>query len=434
MSSRDLQSVYGAEANPTGDPIGGGAGYRRVVRRGDVTVANAGALLAALEAARAGQVVYVASGSETDLVGHVGIAVPAGVTLAGDRGVDGSPGPLLQNRKMPDRAFLLSAGEGARITGLRIKGSDPDFPDIDYDVKPRSWCGVIRTAGANVEVDNCELSNVHHSGVSASHPNTHVHHCFIHDVHAYPVCVGGMAQPTLIEANLIYWIWHTVAGTGQPGTGYEARYNIAVRQKPPKSWGERHRTHGWDMHEFRSAFLATPRRLLAGDRILIHHNTMQNTGPARSGLIRGVPRDLAQVYNNWFSESDPGLGVRQVEPKGNVWVYNNVYGPEMKQVPIGEDTTARILLKRPEPTGEPARVSGKLALDFEVSVLEGLQVKRVTARVDDRELYAGERAPGPDEVVLDTRELANGIHELFIAVEDNRGVTGAQAVTLAVEN
>ena len=30
--------AYGAESNPTGDPIGGDPGYRRIVTRGDYTV------------------------------------------------------------------------------------------------------------------------------------------------------------------------------------------------------------------------------------------------------------------------------------------------------------------------------------------------------------------------------------------------------------
>ncbi|MBI3948020.1 MAG: right-handed parallel beta-helix repeat-containing protein [Armatimonadetes bacterium] len=437
MSIRNLDSVYGAEANPTGDPIGGGAGYRRVVRQGDHAVANAEEFLAALKQAKPGQVVYVAPDAKIDLSGHVGIQIPAGVTLAGNRGADGSPGPLLYNGKMPAGADFLSAGENARVTGLRIKGPDCNIEEINYDVVPRSGVKAIVARGPGVEVDNCEIANFHHSGVLVQNRNAHIHHCFIHDVHAYPVGTGGGAHwSTLIEANIIHWIWHCVAGHGHPGDGYEARYNLIIRRQTPKSWAENYTSHAWDVHNYRPASTAKPRRLIAGDRISIHHNTMQNTGPtSRSGLFRGVPREFAVVYNNWFSESNPEMGVRQVEPKGNVWVYNNVYGPEKALIPVGEDTTARVLFRRPAPpTENPEKVSGEFALDFEVSVLPGLQVKRVAVEVGGRELYAAARAPHAGEVVVNTRELANGIQELVVVVEDSRGVVSRQAVTLSVEN
>jgi len=52
-----LRAIYGAYANPTGNPIGGGKGYNRILTKGDFTVSNAEELLAALRSARKGQVV-----------------------------------------------------------------------------------------------------------------------------------------------------------------------------------------------------------------------------------------------------------------------------------------------------------------------------------------------------------------------------------------
>lgn len=92
-------------------------------------------------------------------------------------------------------------------------------------------------------------SHFNHSGVNVRGKNVRVHHNFIHDVHAYPVVVGHKAElPMLIEANLIHCAWHAIAGSGDPGTGYEARYNRIVAQTPPASWWMPAPGHAFDMH------------------------------------------------------------------------------------------------------------------------------------------------------------------------------------------
>ena len=171
---------FGADANPTGDPIGGGEGCRHVVTEGDYTVANAAELLDALGKAEKGQTVCVASGAEVDLTGNLNMRIPDGVILAGDRGRSGSAGPLLFTTSMPNNASFLIAGNGARVTGLRIRGPDANFPDIDYGKVARSWTRAIMAWGDDIEVDNCEVSNFHHSGVCVQGANLHVHHCHIH--------------------------------------------------------------------------------------------------------------------------------------------------------------------------------------------------------------------------------------------------------------
>ncbi|MGB2806215.1 MAG: hypothetical protein WBC22_00625, partial [Sedimentisphaerales bacterium] len=50
---------FGAEANPTGDPIGGGKGYQWLIVRSDYLVKTLKELLAALKQAKTGQVVYI---------------------------------------------------------------------------------------------------------------------------------------------------------------------------------------------------------------------------------------------------------------------------------------------------------------------------------------------------------------------------------------
>ena len=63
--------TFGAEANPTGSPIGGGKGYARPIARGDYRVKTAAALIAALKKATRGQVVFIEGEAEIDLTAGV---------------------------------------------------------------------------------------------------------------------------------------------------------------------------------------------------------------------------------------------------------------------------------------------------------------------------------------------------------------------------
>lgn len=53
------------------------------------------------------------------------LSVRAGVTLASDRGVGGSSGAVLQSDEFGTVPLIRVVGEGARISGLRLRGSDP---------------------------------------------------------------------------------------------------------------------------------------------------------------------------------------------------------------------------------------------------------------------------------------------------------------------
>ncbi len=419
--------LYGAEANPTGDPIGGGEGYRAIVEEADVTVDTVEALVEALGKAQPGQVVMVASGAELNFGARNRTRIPEGVTLAGDRGRDGAPGPLLYGPELPEHGALLVASRGVRVTGLRIKGPDRDFPDIDYDVEPRSYTDGIDTAGPDVEVDNCEIMNFHHGGVNVHHTNVHVHHCHIHEVHAYPVCVCSGVPPVLIEANEIHWVWHTVAGTGIPGTGYEARYNLVIRDTPPASWGgEDHHSHGWDMHGGRKT--RKHGLSVAGDQILIHHNTMRNTNQALAARIRGVPREIADLHHNWFSEPDVDIALQQLVrddgAHGNIWVHENVYGPEKKLVEVAPQTTPQIVFVAPPgPNRNMPAIAEPIALNVQVRAFPPRTLKRVTVSVDDEEVYAGEAAPEPGELTIDPKALGEGRHTVTLFAEDSASAT-----------
>ena len=87
---------FGAESNPTGNPLGGGEGYRQVYAENDVRVKYVAytkdEFLSALERAKAGDVIYIPESANIDLTGALGITIPGGVTIAGNRGTSGSPG------------------------------------------------------------------------------------------------------------------------------------------------------------------------------------------------------------------------------------------------------------------------------------------------------------------------------------------------------
>jgi len=425
---------YGAEANPTGNPIGGGQGYSRVLTSGDHTVAGRQELLDALEQAKAGQVVYVEPDAEIDLSGLVHVAIPDGVTLAGNRGQDGAGGPLLFTSRMGESnyPFLFGTGNKSRVTGLRIEGPDPDYADYTDQTKAAAYAfgaRAIATQG-ETEVDNCEISNFYRDGVAVNSKGVHVHHNFLHDIAAYPVVVGTRSgPPTLIEANVIHWGWHATAGSGTAGTGYEARYNILEPHTIAPPFGKV--AHCLDQHPDIDILRAGKLRV-AGDSLEWHHNTIVlhggSTDPDSTVAmkIRGTPRSLARVYNNWFQTTDvsQALGLSF----GNVWIYNNVYGPEKRALAeITTRTTPQILLRSPKPPElEPHPVRGKLALDVEVNVLEPLRLAGVLVKLDDAELFLQPRAPRAGEVVIDTAELSEGAHKLAVSAIDHRGVLGTQ--------
>ena len=64
------RETYGAQPDALG-PIGGGAGYQRIVTRGDYTVSTIDELVGALSKAKAGQVVYLNGEAELDLTVRV---------------------------------------------------------------------------------------------------------------------------------------------------------------------------------------------------------------------------------------------------------------------------------------------------------------------------------------------------------------------------
>jgi len=321
--TRPGAETFGAEANPTGDPIGGGRGYRRVIAKGDLRAGTLRELLGALKRARPGQVVYVADDAEIDMSGQKGVVIPGGVTLASGRGRDGSKGGLLFSTKLDAAPLFRTGGDNVRVAGLRLRGPDPERRTDQmrklgkqgkYYSIPNS--NGIQCAHKRLEVDNCELSGWSHAAVylRKGAAEAHVHHNFIHHNQrlglGYGVCLDQAVG--LVEANRFDYCRHHIAGTGRAGTSYEARYNLVL---------EHANGHSFDMHGGADRKDKTD---VAGDWIRIHHNTFRATS-VPAVVVRGKPREACDVHHNWFLHDEAARAVRQTHVKGNMNVGANRY-------------------------------------------------------------------------------------------------------------
>jgi predicted amidohydrolase len=326
--------AYGAQADEQG-PIGGGAGYQRIVAGGDHVAGDLDGLLEALGKAKAGETVFIPAETEIDCTARVHIEglvieVPAGVTLAGNRGAGGSAGALISSDALKTPVLIRAMGPGVRVTGLRIRGPNPkryldhhkrSFAEgrgHEYYYKLPTSDGIV-TDHPGLEVDNCEISAFAHAGVCLVKGEGHrIHHSSIHHCQyaglGYGISHG--AASSLIERNLFDSNRHSIAGTGVPGCGYEARHNVEAGTAL---------SHSFDMHGGRDRKDGTD---VAGTRILIHHNTFR--APETPVVIRGVPEETCTIHHNWFPRHAAPAGA--VEASGNTLIEANAYGEDAPKV------------------------------------------------------------------------------------------------------
>ena len=317
---------YGAWTNPTGDPVGGGAGYSDIVSTGDFTVSTLEELTNALKKVKSGELVFVKNDAVITVNGVSDIVIPEGVTLASGRSGETS-GAIIQTVTMNLRPLITVGGDNVRITGIRFRGPDMErriehFKQLWAEGGREAFYSIDNSDGiistySGLEVDNCELWGWSHAAIflkKGAH-EAHIHHNYIHHNQRAHLGYGvSMDQSSaLIEANLFDWCRHHIAGTGRPETSYEARYNIVL----PNANG-----HSFDMHGGRDRGDGTH---IAGDTILIHHNVFMAVD-VPAFMIRGVPRETAEIHHNWFFHEASGKVVLQTNKEGNMTVRDNVYG------------------------------------------------------------------------------------------------------------
>lgn len=216
--------------------------------------------------------------------------VPEGVTLASNRGVDGSKGALLHTDaeySYGAHGLVSVSGDKARVTGIRVRGPHPDpsdgWRDHSYDFE-MSGINCRSRGPEGVEVDNVEVWGFAH--LVAAGKNAHVHHNYLHNANMKGLgyCVStGNAEGAIIEYNYGRHWRHFVAASGKGG--YEARYNLI--DGPAMA-------HAFDQH--------SP----GGSYTHLHHNTYRVYDDVASGdprapfaTFRGDNVREARIHHNW---------------------------------------------------------------------------------------------------------------------------------------
>jgi hypothetical protein len=337
-----FSETFGAEPNPTGNPIGGGPGYTRIIPETDsgvkYVVATKDQLLDSLKNAQPGDVIYVKGDADINLTGTYGVTIPEGVILASDRGRNGSlGGRIFQYRgsnaadetAFENRQMLKVGGDNVRITGLRLEGPDKTTERLDDPSNPMNNPSVkgaiLLIDNKGLEVDNCEIWGWSWAGIaqhiSTGTGNSYIHHNSIHncqaDGYGYGFVIdGGIA---LIEANLFDYTRHAICGEGVTGEGYEARYNIHLGHGDAIG-GHHFDVHGYPYNDQSSI------NSIAGNEYKIHHNTIELTDLPCVG-IRALPETGVWIHHNIFKTStiDPPVFQRSVT-FGRMYMTQNYIG------------------------------------------------------------------------------------------------------------
>ncbi len=306
----------------------------------DRTVSSRGELLSALDDAGRGEVVWVEG--EIDMGDAEDVPVE-GVTLASGYGLPDEPAGRLYTDEKPGP--MLSAEDGARITGLRVHGDEFEYfdpadryPDVDKPIYRVGASTGIFVRGDGVELDNLELSGWTHAGAGVrregrADTSTHVHHVDAVDNPAASLGYGvvvGEGRP-LVEHCYFDNNRHSVAGTGVENCGYDVRFCVV---------GDYHSSHPIDMHgkkrEGRDIKIAGGRTRIVNNVVKFRESHLDGTRlPAVK--FRGRPVERSAVTENWFfnendkcDSRDPSSAVLQAAgPRHeyvNLDVRDNVYG------------------------------------------------------------------------------------------------------------
>lgn len=302
-----------------------GTGITRptIFREGAFIVRTVEELIDALSRATAGQVVFIEPGSVLDMTGRESVRVPAGVTVASYRDVPTSEGALLYTNDLGATLFVTE--NEAVINGLNLMGPDParrtyqlerlaitGGRDLYYAIPAATG---IECKGGELLVENCELWCWGFAAVALRDGSRGtVRHCFLHHNQRRGLGYGVFVDEAeaLVEGNLFDWSRHCVAGTGVPGTGYEARYNFVFMNMSG---------HSFDMHGGRDRNDGSD---IAGSWAKIHHNIVE-AGQFPGVVIRGLPIEGIRIYNNEFINPDPQrtimllAGAERIEVEGNLF-------------------------------------------------------------------------------------------------------------------
>ena len=325
--------------NPTGQPVGGGAGYTAAPQASaaTATACSFSELAVALAAAKSGDTVWVDGNCVIDADGGR-ITVPEGVTLASDRGQAGAQGALFKTKYTATNAIFVALEPNSRLTGMRIEGSNPLTKDVD--AQPSDDAGTA-VACDDAEVDNVEIYKFRREGIAfyRNCDKCYAHHNYIHDVSAYPFFVArGTGDAHIVEANKVNWAWHAVGSNGSPGSGYTARYNVFERVTRPKLFdaaGPDPPNWCLDVHQHDG----TDDEGRPQTRLLIVHNNVFTAHPAvmvgdgSELIITPDNLGLYPKYDIYIGRGDDMHTMANVY--GNQFLMNQVTGSNYEPKPYG---------------------------------------------------------------------------------------------------
>jgi hypothetical protein len=279
-------------------------------------------LLAALAGATAGDTVFVTGTASINLTGYKTINIPAGVTLASDRGQGGSPGALLYNTELDldqreSWEQFRASGAGTRITGLRLRGPDTEIRDSAYQYDNSR--GIWARQSSDLVVENNELYGWSHGAVYLDDAiDTWVTRNNIHHNRRTGLGYGVVLyrhSSAVIQFNTFTQNRHAIAGSGLRTQRYDARYNLVV---------DNARSHGFDMHgEWETQEGGGP---YAGDVMYVTNNSFRSAAQT-AYAVRGRPLTRASVAGNCFAHSSQSAAVSQNQTyPGNLFFGSNTYG------------------------------------------------------------------------------------------------------------
>lgn len=256
--------------------------------------------------------IYVPGDAQIDATGEASNPIGAdGVTLASNRGINGSDGGLIfaDDEATANVDPLIDFDRSnIRITGLRMRGNNPDVLHTDNHHDHATGAIGIREGASGAEVDNCELSAWVGQALNIWAEGAHIHNSYLHHNQMDGLGYGAELQYGFhyFTCNIFDKCRHSIAGVGRPGNGYLARQNVIGTAST--EYG-----HALDMHGDNDG--EGP----GGNLIILEQNTIMRRPPDSSrprteqdgGIhIRGGegPREHCYVRNNWFRHPEKPTG------------------------------------------------------------------------------------------------------------------------------
>lgn len=284
--------------------LGGGEGYENIVDADDADyiVSGQDELAGALIDAGSGEIVFIDPDVSFEM-GNTSLDIPEGVTVASNRGEDGSDGALIETTRGNEPGELFTMHAESRITGIRMRGPWPEGPNGSTN------SNAVTAVSEGIEIDNCEIGQFSYAGVNLNNGEAHVHHNHIYEINQSGLGYGvtmSTGRP-LIEYNYFDYNRHSIASTGSH-EGYVCQYN---------HFGPNATDIVIDIHE------------PAGRNSEVHNNIVEaneqiggDYTPLPALQVRGVPDDVYEITENWFFNQQEPLD----SPAGS-WTNESIIQP-----------------------------------------------------------------------------------------------------------